>query len=410
MTLTANSQGKIAGKFTIPANIPAGSKLVEFYAGSDQRASATFIGRGTLETDELQLVTTVVNRRVLNWPCDPLAQTFTLPGQVMVSAVDLWFQAKGASNVLVQIRDVDNGFPTADVLAESILTPADISLSAATRFKFPSVALEANHDYALVIACDDAVTALWVGELGQFDTYLQKWVTSQPYQIGVLLSSSNNKTWTAHQDKDLTFRLLAADYNVNTNQHNAGETTKDVVFDPVDVTDADQLLIMAAVDRPTANTDVRFIVTCGANVYTMIEGQPLTLAARYTGTITWKAVLVGTYTDSPAMLPHVSLIAGTRAGTGTYITRAMDCGTAVRVAVIYNALLTGSAAVVVAAEDDNTDWQAVSLDSSVPLGDGWAEYTHVLDPFTATQTRIRLTLSGTNLQCPQVKNLRVTIT
>ena len=194
MSLIANSSGEIAGKFTIPANVPAGSKLVEFYAGADQRAAATFIGRGTLERNELRLVTTIVNRRVLQWNTDPLAQTFTLPVKKMVTGIDLWFAAKGTSNVLVQIREVDNGFPTPEVMAESILLPADIALSGPTRFKFPSVPLEANHDYALVVACDDAVTELWVGELGQFDTFLQKWVTSQPYQIGVLLSSSNNKT------------------------------------------------------------------------------------------------------------------------------------------------------------------------------------------------------------------------
>lgn len=409
MSLTANSQGEIAGKFTIPANVPAGSKLVEFYAGANQRAAATFIGRGTLERNEVRLVTTIVNRRVLQWNTDPLAQTFTLPTKKMVTGVDLWFSAKGTSNVLVQIREVDNGFPTPEVLAESILAPAAISTSGPTRFKFPSVPLEANHDYAIVVACDDAVTALWTGQLGEFDTFLQKWVTSQPYQIGVLLSSSNNKTWTAHQDKDLTFRLLAADYNVSSNTHNAGETTREITLDPITVTDADQLLVMAAVDRPTENTDVKFIVTCGANVYTMIEGQPLTLAARYSGEITWKAVLVGNYTDSPVLLPDVYLIAGKRQATGTYITRAMTAGTAVKITVIYDAYLPGSASVAVAAQDEG-DWLAVSQTASSQLGDGWAEYTHVLDPFTSDETRIRLTLSGSNLQRPLVRNLRVTIT
>ena len=120
MSLTANGSGQLAGKFTIPANIPAGSKLVEFYAGSTQRAAATFIGRGTLERQELRLVTTIVNRRVLQWFTDPLAQTFTLTAKKMVTGVDLWFKTKGTSNVLVQIREVDNGFPTAEVIGRSI--------------------------------------------------------------------------------------------------------------------------------------------------------------------------------------------------------------------------------------------------------------------------------------------------
>ena len=167
---------------------------------------------------------------------------------------------------------------------------------------------------------------------------------------------------------------------------------------------------MAAVDRPSENADVRFVVTCGANVYTMIEGQPLTLAARYTGEITWKAVLVGTYTESPVLLPDVYLIAGKRAATGTYITRAMAAGTGVKITVIYDAYLPGSSSVAVAAQDE-ADWLAVDTSAtSSQLGDGWAEYTHTLDPFTSDTTRIRLTLSGSNLQRPLVRNLRVLIT
>ena len=43
MTLNANSAGLLTGKFTIPANVPAGSKRVEFVGAGGSRGEAVFI-------------------------------------------------------------------------------------------------------------------------------------------------------------------------------------------------------------------------------------------------------------------------------------------------------------------------------------------------------------------------------
>ena len=208
MTLTANSNGNISGSFTVPANVAAGSKLVRFQ-GSQTVAEASYIGRGVLNTTELQSLTTIVNTRTLDFArrVDPLAQTFMLNARMQIAAVDLWFTAKGSSRVLMQIRGVTLGLPNATIVAESILPSAQISTVDVTRFKFPPVVLEENQEYCIVIMCDDAVTAVSVGELGKFDAIQQAWVTSQPYTVGVLLSSSNNSTWAAHQAVDLTFMM-----------------------------------------------------------------------------------------------------------------------------------------------------------------------------------------------------------
>ena len=45
------------------------------------------------------------------------------------------------------------------------------------------------------------------------------------YRIGVLLSSSNASTWTAHQDRDLKFRLLACRFTENTRTVPLGNIT-----------------------------------------------------------------------------------------------------------------------------------------------------------------------------------------
>ncbi len=107
---------------------------------------------------------------------------------------------------------------------------ANITLGQWTAIHWPATALQANREYALVILCDDAETALAIAELGKFDAARERWVTAQPYQVGVLLSSSNASTWTAHQDADLTFELLAADYTESTRLIELGEAQARIHF------------------------------------------------------------------------------------------------------------------------------------------------------------------------------------
>lgn len=413
MTITANAQGQITGAFTIPKGIPAGTKLVQFQ-GAATSASATFVGRGTLKIEDLRVVNTKINRRTLTWSGDPLAQTFVLSERQQVAALDLWFTAVGTTNVLVQIRDVELGLPTASVVTEALLTPAQITVGGWTRFKFTPTVLEANQDYAIVIACNDAITAVATAGIGEFDAAAQQWVAAQPYQIGVLLSSSNNRTWTAHQTKDLAFRLLACDYNETYNEIFEGSTRKVVALPAQTITDADHLMVMAAVDRPTADCDVVFNVTVDGTVYSVMESQPFTLAERYTGAVQWEAVLTGTYTASPTLYQDVHLVAGKRLTTSDYITRALQTNiglaATVKITVYYDVYLPGTASVDAYYESAPSVWSALPIEDGTELGDGWVEVKREVDGFDGLETRIKLVLKGTAQMRPRLKNLRVAIT
>ena len=413
MSITANAQGQITGQFQIPENVPAGTKLVEFQ-GAASTATATFVGRGTLKIEDLRVVNTKINRRILTWVGDPLAQTFVLAERQQVAAVDLWFTAIGTTNVLVQIRDVELGLPTASVVTEALLTPADINLDGWTRFRFTPTILDADQEYCIVVACNDAVSAVATAGIGEFDAAAQQWVTSQPYQIGVLLSSSNNRTWTAHQTKDLAFRLLACDYNVETNEVFEGSTRKVVNLEPQTVTNADHLIVLAAVDRPTADTDVVFNVTVDGVTYSVMEAQPFTLNARYSGEVQMEAVLTGTYTDSPTLYRDIHLIAGTRLASSDYISRAMQTniglGASVKITAYYDVFLPGTASVDAYYESAAGVWSALPIVGGTELGNGWQEVKREIDDFDGLETRVKLVLNGSGLQNPRVKNLRVAIT
>lgn len=404
MTLNANAQGVLTGRFTIPANIPAGSKSVQFVGDQGSWGQAVFVGQGQLTVTQLRQIITEYWRVWI----DPLAQTFSVPQPTNLTGVDLWFTAKGTSNVLVQIRETDNGFPARTVLSEALLTPAEISTSGPTRCTWPALWLNANQEYALVVACDDAATALAIAELGKFDSAANRWITAQPYQVGVLLSSSNASTWTAHQDRDLTFRLLTSRFTA---------TARTIALGTVAVTAAAEVMVLAAIERPTADTDVRFELTLpdGADtVITVVENQPVTLPAPVTGNITWQAILSGTTTASPRLYPDVQLIWGARPATSTYISRQLpltkDEGDPTTLSVYYEALTPGSSAVAVDAQNADESWISVPIDNGAPIGDGWEEIKHVLTNFTASATRIRLTLSGSSAQRPRVRKLRVIAT
>ena len=89
-------------------------------------------------------------------------------------------------------------------------------------------------------------------ELGGFDAHAQTWITSQPYQVGVLLSSSNASTWTAHQDKDLAFRLLEAEFTPGVQALELGAA---------EVAGATDLLLLALAETPSAATRVEYALS-----------------------------------------------------------------------------------------------------------------------------------------------------
>ena len=91
---------------------------------------------------------------------------------------------------------------------------------------------------AIVVLTDDANHAVSVAELGKYDPRTG-WVTAQPYQIGVLLSSSNGITWTPHQTQDLTFRLLGCRFT---------QTSKTVSLGQYTVTNLSDVMALAGVE------------------------------------------------------------------------------------------------------------------------------------------------------------------
>lgn len=395
-TITANDAGVLTGSFTIPKGIPAGSKTVAFTGAGGSHGEAVFVGQGSLTVQTLRSVTTVTHQKY-----DPLAQTFTLEKSTQLAGVDLWFTAAG-SDVRVQIREVGNGVPTRVVLAEAFVGLASIVVSGGghTRVLFPApVSLSANTEYAVVVLCDDAVTALSVAEMGKYDSIAQTWVSSQPYTVGVLLSSSNASTWTAHQTFDLAFRLLEAKYTT---------APKEMALGDVEVSGATDMMLMALAEIPTAQSRVDYeVVLPNATRMTVAEGQPIRFATPVTGTVGVRARLAGTESSSPVLYPGSQLIAGKAATSAEYYSRAVVATKATKAVLVYDAVIPSGASVSAFLQKDSGEFAPLTADSTTNQGDGVVEY-HCTEALTGVQlVKVKLVLSGTSTARPMVKNIRL---
>lgn len=395
----ADSAGVVTGSFTIPPNIPSGSKKVSFRGAQGSYGEGTFTGRGQITTEVRRRVVTIEEFHV-----DPLAQTFTLSAGRHVVAADAWFTAKGGNApVYVQIRGVANGMPTSEVVAQGIIPASAIVLGGGpTTATFDPVWLDAAREYALVYLTDDAGHALAVAQLGKNDPD-HGWITEQPYQIGVLLSSSNASTWTPHQDKDLKFRLYAARFSTQATTVSLGTVSAANVSD---------MVAAATVELPAAECNVEFVFTSQTDGSTirMAPGQVVSLAQKVTGTYAVSAVLRGSATRSPVLYPGVQSILGKLVESAAYVSRSMPAGSNVRVAVTVQTWLPGTSSITVQLGKDDGSYVTVPMTAAAPVGDGWEERTYALPSFSSTNMRLKLTLSGSALHRPRARKLRAVIT
>ena len=394
---TANADGQLTGRFTIPSGIPAGTKLVTFTGAGGTTGSAEYTGQGTLRVRRWNQVTTITTTRF-----DPLAQSFTLTEGRQVTGVDLKFAAIGSTDndVLVQIRESDNGFPTERVLADAVILGT--ALSTANTFQRATfgtpVYLEANREYFIVISTDDATHAVRVAELGKFDSTAQKWVSAQPYTIGVLLSSSNASTWTPHQEKDLTFRLACADYTSTTQTLNLGTIT---------VSNMTDLQVLAPIDLPENTSSIVFRYTRGnGEQFELSNGMALQFETSISDTLQIQAVLAGTSKVSPVLFPGVQSVTGTLDPAAFYQGREFQVGSSgTTLKVIFEASIPGTAAVT--PEYDNNGFQSLTLGSTTPIGDGFNEYVYTDTGIVGmTATKVKLSLTGSAASRPKVRNIR----
>lgn len=398
-TQTANGAGQISGTFTIPTNVTAGTKTVFAKGQGGTEATALFTGQGTVEINVMRQTTTIerwqAERIVFRQSdnnggrSDPQAQLFAVPELRQIAGVDFRLCAVGdtTNNIIVEQVTVDNGYPTIDVTAQALVPMAGaVNGWKSARYALPATTTPENR-HAFVIKTDDANHSVSIAKLGGFDADLQRFVTTHPYIVGPRFSSVNAETWTAHQDEALAFRVVANKYPV---------TTKTVALGSFALVNCSDLQVRAAVELPSAGCTVEFeIERTNGTIYRLAPFQVLQLTEFLTETVLLRAVLTGTEKLSPILFAPVELIAGRIETSFTYVTRAFDLGTTVRIATYLKAYLPGGSGLTVELSKDGGAWTNMPLVETEALNFPlWTERKYELTGQTATTARLRITGTG----------------
>ena len=155
----------------------------------------------------------------------PLAQSFRVPSSsgCFVTGVDLFFKqtSNNQSSVILELRNVNNGYPTGDVLGKKTLTASSITgssnstVSVPFNFDFP-IYLLGNKEYCFVIKTDSSVLDIWVSKTGHA-SYLPTDTSTPTGQlatkqanIGKLFRASTGNGWVAEDSIDLKFAIRRA--------------------------------------------------------------------------------------------------------------------------------------------------------------------------------------------------------
>ncbi|MFO1151004.1 MAG: DUF4815 domain-containing protein [Alsobacter sp.] len=438
-TQTADANGVIAGTFNVPAGIPVGTRLVRAEGAAGSFAEAYFVGNGIIDVSTMRRVTlvtraapvpitinvtqvtNVINTTVIQQltnpvvqapmvgsggnfeghGSDPLAQTFTLPEPRHVVGVNVRFAVIGnrAKGVRVQLVTVLNGYPTTEILAEQFLNMQPVVVGALTPIRFDvPIFLRTDREYAFVFLTDDNTHELSIAKLGDVDQTTQTFVSSQAYTVGVLLASANRLTWTPIQEADLCFQIVAATF---------APTTKTVTLWTGALNQISDVVVRAAVEIPTEVARLRFeLVRANNSFIQLAPEQVMALAEFVTETVTLRAVLTGSDTIGPVLYPGATLIGGRLRTSGTYVTRLFPMGSNIRVAALFAAFLPAGAGVSVDVDAGDGNWTAMSANGSGTLGSGWTEPKWQKTAYTATQGRVRITMTGNPGARPSVARLR----
>lgn len=330
-TVRADELGNFTARFTIPENTPCGTVLVRL-EGSVSSGTTQYTAEGVLRTKtirETEILTTTVHTNYVTTittttvhDLDPLAQSFKFTSDTVLTKVGLYFAAKDATRpVVVQIRNMVNGYPGTDCYAEVTVPSSAINASsdasAVTEVEFNQpVYCNANEFYCVVIISDSNTYELWYGELATNDILTGEYISTQPYLVGVMFSSSNGSTWTAHQTCDLKFDLYAAHYT--------GKGS--IIFENVSATNFNRLLLAAEyIDYKNAgiNWYYRYMTEAGSwsswlNLDTYLERPTEEISSQ----LQLKAELNVAYQTSPMLaLDCINLITFTDGVEATYVSK-----------------------------------------------------------------------------------------
>lgn len=401
-TVQAGANGKFTAKFTVPANTPCGSVEV-LLKGATSSGSAVYQaqGRKQIMQETVLTTTTIVN------PTDPLAQSFSFTDDTIITKVGLYFAAKDPDkSVVVQIRNMVNGYPGTTCYAATTVTSAEVNISekgtAVTEVYFDQpVYCKANEQYCICILSDSNNYQMFIAELGSKDLISGNFVTSQPYAAGVLFSSSNALTWTAHQTMDLKYDIYRAKYT------GKGQ----ILFNDITGTTLNRLVLAAQVIDYKNNGIEWFYKISDTGSWLPIETYVDRELSSLTQKIQLKAVINVGYSTSPIIAGDcINLIGFMEKTSGAYVSKTVtmdDAFTKLRL-ITEISKPSGTEVRFYYQTDATSGWEEITESPTVTrIDDEFSRYEwNKNDVVSAKTYKIKITLATSNpLVRPRVRKL-----
>lgn len=302
-TLKADSKGVAKGYFVVPANTLCGTRELKVYPASMPSlygtANYTSNGRKITTTNTVFLTKTVLNAT------DPIAQSFQFNEDKYITGVGLYFYDKDPDEqIIIQIRNMVNGYPGTTVYAEKIIQGSDVSTSTTavneTKIEFDNpVYCNADEQYCFTVLSNSDVDSVWVAQTTETDISSKTQISKNPYLNGMMFSSSNALTWTASQSTDIKFNLYGAQFN----------TSGYAYFKDITSAEVDRILIAAEQNIPS-ETSISWTYSINGGDWLPIEVYSDKELNEIAKTISLRIDITAKTNTSPAVLLDGICLAG----------------------------------------------------------------------------------------------------
>ena len=393
-TLTSSS-GNLSAQFNIPNSVQAGSITVRAedngippgIAETSLRLDSEVVLRGAIRPWLISRwgVNTLIRglqSRISGCPSrvrlafgiiqrqfDPVAYSFSFDHPLWLTGVGVYFTAVDSNDipVVIEIREMEGGFPSNRVVTGASVYPSDITLNAETKVTFAPVRLEPNKSYCIVIASDSNEYKVQIGKLGDRDQNNVPIINN--LADGVLFLSPNGKSWVIDPEADLRVKIYGADFG------------SQVVEEITNVTNTLNFTHFRLLEETI-----------------LFPGTDVTYEYRLSATDTWKPIaelvdldginnyldvrirLTATQWDTPVLFsPPVAVLVEQQLN-GTYVSRMLELDRDVTGIELYahEATPTGTSVTWYASNDDGKNWVALSRDTT---------YNKLIDGNTGTYER-----------------------
>lgn len=413
-SLKANNRGVVTGTFKVPEGTKAGSVLVKAYTTDFPSfiGETSYTSRGIKRlyktTEVVQTIRTY--RIIIVTGADPIAQTFEFSEDTMLDSLGLYFGKIDKDHpVTLQIREVENGYPSSVVLQEQVLdleklkTSKDSSVETVIKLEDP-IFCEKDTQYSFTILTHSPKSSLYIQKLGKRDLLTKESVITNPYIDGLMFGSSNALAWTAYQTKNIKFNLYSRRF----------QQKSVVYFNTISGIDADSIALLVDTSVPT-DCDLQWEYSAdGEKTWTPFSSWNQTGLRESINEFTLRCTILSKENVSPIInLESILLRAIKNKETSSYVSRNVQTDMSFNnikiVADVYTP--TGTGVVFYYATDINgVEWKTLKQEGTprVKQVGGYSEITYQATEETNYKNfRVKavLTTNDTTIT-PRVKGLK----